>query len=98
MHSDSNRARSSAGAYLGTTRYGEVLPRRTNRISVEKTPLDRYGVPIARIEYEIGENEKKMTHAMYDTCEEILHAANAEIPDMFYVNRNLKLIEQRIFD
>ena len=59
--------------------YGEVLPRRTNRISVDKTPLDRYGVPIARIEYEIGENEKKMTHAMYDTCEEILHAANAEI-------------------
>jgi len=59
--------------------YGEVLPRRTNRISVDKTPLDRYGVPIARIEYEIGENEKKMTHAMYDTCEEILHAAKAEI-------------------
>ncbi len=59
--------------------YGEVLPRRTNRISVDKTPLDRYGVPIARIEYEIGENEKKMARVMYDTCEEILHAANAEI-------------------
>ena len=59
--------------------YGEVLGRRENRITVEGTPLDRYGVPVARIEYEIGDNERKMAMDMYDTAEEILRAAKAEI-------------------
>src|SRR5258708_36460319 len=40
--------------------YGEVLPRRENRVTVEGTPLDAYGVPIARIEYKIGDNERRM--------------------------------------
>ena len=59
--------------------YGEVLPRRDNRVTVEGTPVDRYGVPIARIEYKIGENERKMTAEMYDTAESILREAKAEI-------------------
>ena len=59
--------------------YGEVLPRRENRVTVEGTPKDRYGVPIARIEYSIGENEKKMISEMYDTAESVLRAAKAEI-------------------
>ncbi len=59
--------------------YGEVLGRRENRVTVEGTPLDRYGVPIARIEYAIGDNEKKMAAVMYDTAESILKAAKAEI-------------------
>ena len=50
-----------------------------NRITVDGTPLDRYGVPIAKIEYSIGENERKMAKDMYATAEEILHAAKAEI-------------------
>jgi choline dehydrogenase-like flavoprotein len=59
--------------------YGEVLPQATNRVTVEGTPNDRYGVPIARIEYKIGENEHKMAREMYDTAEGILRAAKAEI-------------------
>ena len=59
--------------------YGEVLGRRENRVTVEGTPLDRYGVPIARIEYKIGDNERKMAGEMYDTAEQILRAAKAEI-------------------
>jgi choline dehydrogenase-like flavoprotein len=59
--------------------YGEVLPYRDNRVTVEGTPSDRYGVPIARIEYKIGENERKMSESMYARCEEILHSAKAEI-------------------
>ena len=39
--------------------YGEVLPRPENRVTVEGTPLDAYGVPIARIEYRIGDNERR---------------------------------------
>jgi choline dehydrogenase-like flavoprotein len=59
--------------------YGEVLPRRENRVTVEDTPLDAYGVPIARIEYKIGDNERRMAAEMYDTAESILRAAKAEI-------------------
>jgi choline dehydrogenase-like flavoprotein len=59
--------------------YGEVLGRRENRVTVDGTPLDKYGVPIARIEYRIGGNERKMAQDMYDTAEEILRSAKAEI-------------------
>jgi choline dehydrogenase-like flavoprotein len=58
--------------------YGEVLPRRENRITVEGTPKDRYGMPIARIEYKTGENERKMLGEMYDTVESILRQAKAD--------------------
>ncbi len=58
--------------------YGEVLPRRENRVTVEGTPKDRYGIPIAKIEYKTGENERKMVSEMYDTVERILHEAKAE--------------------
>ena len=59
--------------------YGEVLPHRDNRITVDGTPLDRYGVPTARIEYKVRENERAMVAEMYDTAESILTAAKAEI-------------------
>lgn len=59
--------------------YGEVLGRRENRVTVDGTPLDKYGVPVARIEYQIGDNERKMARDMYATAEEILRAAKAEI-------------------
>jgi choline dehydrogenase-like flavoprotein len=59
--------------------YGEVLPYRHNRVTVEGTGTDRYGVPLAKIEYRIGENERKMTAEMYDAAESILRAAKAEI-------------------
>ncbi len=58
--------------------YGEVLPYRHNRISVEGMPNDRFGYPLLRIEYAIGENERKMVSRMYDATEEILHQMKAE--------------------
>ncbi|MCY4534364.1 MAG: GMC family oxidoreductase, partial [Bryobacterales bacterium] len=58
--------------------YGEVLPYKHNRISVEGTPNDRFGYPLLRIEYDIGENERKMISRMYDVIEEILHEMKAE--------------------
>ncbi len=58
--------------------YGEVLPYRENRISVDGTPPDRFGVPTIRIEYKLGENERRMVPRMYDVVEEILHSMKAE--------------------
>ena len=59
--------------------YGEVLPRKDNRVTVEGTPNDQYGIPIARLSYNTGENERKMLVDMYDTAEAVLKAAKAEI-------------------
>lgn len=66
-------------ALLALHPYGEVLPRPGNRVRVDGSPVDRYGTPIARIEYAIGDNETKMAEEMYDTAESILRAAKAEI-------------------
>ncbi len=59
--------------------YGEVLPYADNRITVEGNGVDRYGVPIARIDFRYRENERKMMREMYDTAAAILHEAKAEI-------------------
>ena len=58
--------------------YGEVLPYRHNRVAVDGTPPDRFGIPTIRIEYKLGENERKMIPRMYDVVEEILHSMRAE--------------------
>ncbi len=59
--------------------YGETLGRKENRIVVDETNVDQYGVPRFRIEYKIGENERLMSQEMYSTAEEILTSAKAEI-------------------
>ena len=55
--------------------FGEVLPYAHNRITVDPARVDRYGVPLPRIDYRIGENERRMTGHMADTIEEIVKAA-----------------------
>jgi choline dehydrogenase-like flavoprotein len=57
--------------------YGEVLPYAHNRITVGQAGVDRYGVPLPRIDYRLGENERKMADHMFDTAEEIARAAGA---------------------
>jgi choline dehydrogenase-like flavoprotein len=59
--------------------YGEVLPQKYNRVTVENTPNDRYGVPISRLEYKTGENERKMAKEMYETAEALFKEAKAEV-------------------
>ncbi len=59
--------------------YGEVLPYKDNRVVVDAKKVDRYGLPIAKIEYRIRENERKMLGDMYDMAEQVIRAAKAEI-------------------
>lgn len=66
-------------ALLAMHPYGEVLPQKFNRVTVDGSPNDQYGVPIAKISYRIGDNERKMIAEMYDTAESIFRAAKAEI-------------------
>ena len=66
-------------AVLALHPYGEVLPYRDNRITLDSSRKDRFGIPVMRIDYRTRENERKMLAAMYDTAESILRAAKAEI-------------------
>jgi choline dehydrogenase-like flavoprotein len=59
--------------------FGEVLPRPENRVTVDESRRDRYGVPLMKVDVAFGDNERKMRKHMYDTCEEILHTLRAEI-------------------
>ena len=59
--------------------FGETLPRADNYVTVEGTPIDKYGVPLPKIVYSTSDNERKMVEEMYDTCEMILKEAKAEI-------------------
>lgn len=66
-------------ALIGMHPYGEVLPYRDNRVVVDPNHVDQYGVPVARIEFSIRDNERKMAAEMYEMAESLLHAAKAEI-------------------
>lgn len=66
-------------ALLAMHPYGEVLPQAYNRVTVESSQKDQYGVPVAKISYRIGDNERKMIAEMYDTAESIFREAKAEI-------------------
>jgi choline dehydrogenase-like flavoprotein len=58
--------------------FGETLPYAHNRITVDASKPDRYGLPMLAIDYEIGDNERKMRDHMYDTLEEVGKAAGIE--------------------
>ena len=59
--------------------FGEVLPRPENRVTVDESRRDRYGVPLMKVDVAFGDNERKMRTHMYDTCQEILETLKAEI-------------------
>jgi choline dehydrogenase-like flavoprotein len=59
--------------------FGEVLPYAHNRITVDPQKTDRYGVPLAHIDYRLGENERKMVEHMADTVEALARAAGGEL-------------------
>ncbi len=58
--------------------FGETLPYRNNRITVDESQTDKYGVPKLKIDYEIGDNERKMADHIYDVLEEVGRAAGIE--------------------
>ena len=58
--------------------FGEVLPRRDNRVTIDPDVRDAWGIPVLRFDYTFRDNEMKMAKDMADTVEEMLIAAGAE--------------------
>jgi choline dehydrogenase-like flavoprotein len=55
-----------------------VLPRKENRVTLDPSIKDAWGLPVLRFHYRFGDNELKMAKDMADSIEEMLRAVKAE--------------------
>jgi choline dehydrogenase-like flavoprotein len=60
---------------MGITGFGETLPYHENKISLDKTRKDKWGLPVLAIDCEIKDNEKKMRKDMMEDGKEMLEIA-----------------------
>ena len=60
---------------VGIGAFGEILPYHENKISLDKTVKDKWGLPVLNIDAEIKDNEKKMREDMMNDGAEMLEAA-----------------------
>ncbi len=60
---------------IGATAFGEMLPNRNNRVSIDETKKDKWGLPVLAIDCATGENERLMRRDMMNDMAEMLEAA-----------------------
>ncbi len=63
---------------IGITAFAETLPYHENRISLDPTVKDKWGLPVLAMDCEIKENEKKMRVDMMNDAAEMLEAAGVK--------------------
>jgi choline dehydrogenase-like flavoprotein len=68
---------------MGMTAFGEMLPYHENKISLDKSKKDKWGLPVLAIDCEIKENEKKMRVDMMNDAKEMLEAAGMKNVNTF---------------
>jgi choline dehydrogenase-like flavoprotein len=71
---DSLSGPGSWSAYMEA--YGECLPEYKNRVWLDETKKDKWGLPILNIEMEYGENEKLMRVDMKQAAKEMLETSD----------------------
>jgi choline dehydrogenase-like flavoprotein len=60
---------------IGATAFGEMLPSHDNLIDIDENRTDKWGLPVLKIDCEIGENENMMRVDMMNDMAESLDAA-----------------------
>jgi choline dehydrogenase-like flavoprotein len=71
-------AMSTPGGWrMGATAFGEMLPRHDNRVSLDASRKDKWGLPVLSIDCAMGENERLMRRDMMNDMAEMLEAAGA---------------------
>ncbi|MGH7699024.1 MAG: GMC oxidoreductase, partial [Gemmatimonadales bacterium] len=60
---------------IGATAFGEMLPNHANRVSLDLTRRDKWGLPVLAIDCATGENERLMRRDMANDMAEMLEAA-----------------------
>jgi choline dehydrogenase-like flavoprotein len=63
--------------------FGECLPNRQNRVTLDPEVRDRWGIPALRVHMKWGENEKALLSDMAQTAGEMLEAAGAKEIELF---------------
>jgi choline dehydrogenase-like flavoprotein len=66
------------GWEIGATAFGEMLPAHSNRITLDTTKKDKWGMPVVNIDCETGENEARMRKDMTADMAEMLTAAGVK--------------------
>jgi choline dehydrogenase-like flavoprotein len=60
---------------IGMTGFGEILPYHENRITLDRSTTDAWGLPVLAMDCEIKENEQRMRVDMMTDAAEMLEAA-----------------------
>jgi len=63
---------------MSMTGFGEMLPYHENKISLDKSKQDKWGLPVLNMDVEIKENEWKMRKDMMEDAKEMLEAAGGK--------------------
>jgi choline dehydrogenase-like flavoprotein len=63
---------------MGIGGFGETLPYHENKITLDKTKKDKWGLPVLAFDAEIKDNEKKMRKDMELDAKEMLEAAGVK--------------------
>ena len=59
--------------------FGEMLPRKDNRVTINKNVKDAWGIPVAHIECTHSDNEREMAKDQLETMREMVTAAGWDI-------------------
>lgn len=59
--------------------FGEMLPRKENRVTVNKDRKDAWGIPVAHIDCQYSENERQMAKDQIDSMREMVTEAGFQI-------------------
>ncbi len=63
---------------IGGTAFGEILPYHENKISLDTTKKDKWGLPVLNMDAELKENELKMRKDMVSEMRAMLEAVGAK--------------------
>jgi choline dehydrogenase-like flavoprotein len=63
---------------IGGTAFGEMLPNHANRVSLDASKQDKWGMPVLKIDCATGENERLMRVDMANDMADMLEAAGVK--------------------
>jgi choline dehydrogenase-like flavoprotein len=76
---DLKQALSQPGGWtIGMTGFGEMLPDHDNRISLDHSVRDKWGLPVLSINVELKQNERDMRRDMVQDAVDLLEAAGVK--------------------
>jgi len=76
---DFKEALSEPGQWnMGIGGFGEILPDHNNKVTLDKTVKDKWGLPVLAIDCELKENELKMRKDMLNDAIEMLESAGVK--------------------